>query len=249
MTPRVFANLDDAEIIETTAFALTQRAVEALVERQAMGVVHGKAGLGKTFAVEYAIESRGACESYWFDFPERVTSKWLTRDLLELLTDVPTDGEHRKLRKELIEVLAERPRLLVVDEAQRLTRASVEYLRHLHDHRRTRFSLLLVGGNGCWETLSRHAMLRSRIWRRVEFTTLSTAEVVEIMPRYHRLYSEASPELLAFVDDYFGHGNFRNWTGFTASASDLCDEHGLSTLTEDVARAIFALQGGGVGAT
>lgn len=249
MNPGTFAGLTRAAVIRTGPFALTDRAVVDLVEREAMGVVHGKAGLGKTFAVEHALERRPEIESYWFDFPERVTSKWLTRDLLELITEVEADGEHRKLRKQLTEVLAERSRLLVVDEAQRLTRASVEHLRHLHDHRQTRFALLLVGGNGCWETLSRHAMLRSRVWRRVEFAPLSTAQVVEIMPRFHEIYAEADGEVLAFVDDYFGHGNFRNWAGFTASAAGVCETHGITTLTEEVARAVFALHGGGVDAS
>ena len=92
-------------------------------------------------------------------------------------------------------------------------------------------------------------MLRSRVWRRVEFAPLSTAQVVEIMPRFHEIYAEADGEVLAFVDDYFGHGNFRNWAGFTASAAGVCETHGITTLTEEVARAVFALHGGGVDAS
>jgi DNA transposition AAA+ family ATPase len=56
-----------------------------------------------------------------------------------------------------------------VDEAQRLTSECIEFLRYLHDHPHTRFALILVGGDGCWEVLSREPMLRSRIFRRLNF--------------------------------------------------------------------------------
>jgi DNA transposition AAA+ family ATPase len=245
MTGRHFCGLEGARTIKTAPFALTEQAVDDLAAHRAMGVVYGQAGLGKTFAVEHILDRRPDLESYWFDFPERTTQKWLTCDLLELLTGVDHEGEHRKLRRELLEVLSERPRFLIVDEAQRLNRACVEHLRHLHDHRETTFTLLLVGGNGCWETLSRHAMLRSRIWRRVEFRAMSSKQVLEVIPGFHEIYEDVGGELLLLVDDLFAHGIFRNWSGFTASASDLCEEHGLKTLNEDIARAVFTKHGGG----
>lgn len=248
MTPRHFAQLEGAKTIKTPSFALVDRAIERACERLTMAAVHGKAGLGKTYAVEHAIAIRSEIESHRFDFPERTTPKWLTCDLLELITGVDHDGDHRRLRKTLLKVLAERPRLLIVDETQRLTRACVEHLRHLHDHPETQFGLVLVGGNGCWETLSRHAMLESRLWSRVEFESMSPERVVEIMPAFHSIYREAEAEVLLLVDDYFGHGNFRNWAGFTATAAEICAGHGLETVDEKVARAAFAQHGGGIDA-
>ena len=50
----------------------------------------------------------------------------------------------------------------MIDEAQRLNGDCIELLRHLHDHPHTRFALLYVGGDGCWEVLSREPMLASR---------------------------------------------------------------------------------------
>ena len=47
--------------------------------------------------------------------------------------------------------------------------------RYLHDHDDTAFGLLYVGGNGCWEVLSREPMLRSRIFRRVRFGPMTHA--------------------------------------------------------------------------
>ncbi len=68
------------------------------------------------------------------------------------------------------------------------------------------------------------------------------------MHGYHPLYSGVPEELIRFVDDYCGHGNFRNWASFTLTAVDLCTDAGRQHLDEQVARNAFALLGGGVGA-
>ncbi len=144
--------------------------------------------------------------------------------------------------------LALAPRLIVVDEAQNLNRECIEFLRHLSEDPRRRGAILLVGGDGCWEVLSREPMLRSRVYRRVTSTPLAQAEVLRAIRGFHAIYSGASEELIRFIDDYCGHGNFRNWASFTLSALDLCAELGRSRLDEQLARNAFALLGGGVGA-
>jgi type II secretory pathway predicted ATPase ExeA len=148
----------------------------------------------------------------------------------------------------LLDVLAHERWVVVVDEAQRLNRECIEYLRHLHDHPATCFALLLVGGDGCWEVLSREPMLRSRIYRRVVFRPLSRRQVLAMIRPYHPLYREVADELVDFIDDHFAHGNFRNWAAFTRSALDLCQWTGRPTLDEAIARNVFALHGGTAGA-
>lgn len=54
--------------------------------------------------------------------------------------------------------------------------------------------------------------------------------------------------MILFVDDYFGHGNLRNWAAFTRSATELCRQHRRRAVDEEIARNVFALHGGGVGA-
>ena len=102
-------------------------------------------------------------------------------------------------------------------------RECIEYLRYLHDHRLTRFALLLVGGDGAWQVLAREPMLRSRIYRRVVFR---------------------EAELVLFIDDHFAHGNLRDWAAFTATAAQLCRAGGHDRVDESIVRNAFALHGG-----
>jgi predicted AAA+ superfamily ATPase len=134
-----------------------------------------------------------------------------------------------------------------VDEAQRLNRECIEFLRHLHDHPRTRFALVLVGGADAWAVLSREPMLRSRIYRRVSVTPLSSSEVCALMGSFHPIYAGADAELRLLIDDHYTHGNVRDWAAFTLTAARLCAETGRERVDERVVRNTFALHGGGVG--
>jgi len=236
--------LQGARVIQTEPLLLTERALSDLLGAHAMGVLHGPAGSGKTFAAALAA-ARHSVDCCWVQFPSRPTMLHVARRLLTALTGTAPGRANRfDLSDELLEVLASRDRLVVVDEAQWLYRECIEYLRHLHDEPSTRFALLLVGGDGCWEVLSREPMLRSRIYRRVRFGAMSPQTVLAVIPNYHAIYHDVAPELLLRIDDRYAHGSFREWASFTHGAHALCNEQG-SDLTEEIADAILELQAGG----
>jgi len=237
--PRHHLNLEDALPVQTPALQLVTRSVADIVRRRAMGAVYGLAGLGKTFATEAAVENVDI-PVHWIRPLKRSTMRMVADSLLFELTGFEHRGPLPRLTRTLTDVLAERLRLIVVDEAQRLNEECIEYLRHLHDDPMTDFALLLVGGNDCWRVISRHPMVASRVVRRVEFKPLTTQQVLQLIPTYHPLYRDIDPELLLFVDDHFAHGNFRDWASFTAAAVDLCAEFAVP-LTEEVARNVFGL--------
>ena len=56
VTARHFLDLGDTATVDTTALTLTRRAVADITGHRALGVVHGSAGLGKTFAVEHVLD-------------------------------------------------------------------------------------------------------------------------------------------------------------------------------------------------
>ena len=244
---RHFLDIDGARTLPTPGLVATDQAVEHALEAAAMAVVHGPAGLGKSYAVEQALARHPGVAVSWVEFPSRPTMRLVAAALFEQLTRVPAGRRSRfVLTDELIEALGGRPRVVVVDETQRLTKDCIEFLRYLHDDRRTRFALLLVGGDDAWSVLSREPMLRSRVYRRVALDPLTGPQVCELMGSYHPIYDGVDRELLLLIDDHVGHGNLRYWAGFTRSAVDLCAQTGRDRLDEEIARNTFAVLGSGV---
>jgi hypothetical protein len=240
-----YLGLAGARVVQTPALLLSRRAIRDIISARALGVLHGPAGAGKTFAARQVLDELKLAQA-WVQFPSRPTMLHVARRLYREVTGADAGRANRfDLSEQLIELLTDHEWLLVVDEAQWLNRECVEYLRHLHDHARTRFSLLLVGGDGCWRVLSREPMLRSRIYRRVQFAPMPLAIVLDVIPGYHPIYENARPSLLALIDDCYAHGCFREWASFTHSAVALCHEQGGHALTEEVARAILELHAGG----
>ncbi|MCA1677884.1 MAG: ATP-binding protein [Actinobacteria bacterium] len=162
---RHFLDLAGAATLETESYLLAQRAVADAVEACAMAVLHGGAGLGKTYAVEDALAAP-AVRVVWVSFPSRPTPRLIAATLHEELTGRETRLDRFAIIRRLVDELSSAPAIVVVDESQLLTSDCIELLRYLHDHRSTRFALVLVGGNGTWRVLSREPMLASRVYRR-----------------------------------------------------------------------------------
>ncbi len=122
----------------------------------------------------------------------------------------------------------------------------IELLRHLHDHSDTRFALLYVGGDGCWEVLSREPMLRSRIFRRLPFRPMPKDKVPALMRGYHPIYAGADDTLLQGIDDTYARGSMRDWAVFTLTAAQLCADAGLTGIDTEVVTNANVLLGAGL---
>lgn len=243
---RHFLDLPGARVLPTAGLQLVDQAVGHVIDVAAMGVVHGPAGMGKTYAVESALAARERA-GLWSSFPSRPTMRLVAATLFEQLTGSPPGRASRfVLMDAVIEDLSARPRVVVVDEAQRLNTECIEFLRHLHDHPRTRFALLLVGGDGAWQVLSAQPMLRSRVYRRVRLEPLTSDQVLELIPRFHPIYEGVDRELVLQIDDHLAHGNLRDWASFTQSAVALCAEHDIAVLDERIVANAFALHGAAI---
>ena len=247
--PQHFVNLPGAATLPTRQYQLTGQIIDDLITELATEVVHGPAGTGKTYAVEAALEqlreaaapgparSSGEVSVCTLAFPFKPTMRLVADELLTALTGAPPPRSRNRFQliAALTDLLSGPRRLVVIDEAQRLNGDCIELLRHLHDQPHTRFALLYVGGDGCWEVLSREPMLASRVFRRLPFTRLDRPAVPALMRRYHPVYDGADDTLLLEIEDAYGKGMLRNRAAFTDAAVGLCGTAGTDRITAEVA--------------
>jgi DNA transposition AAA+ family ATPase len=248
--PEHFLGLSDVAILDTSQYQLTSKIISDLVKLRGMGAIHGPAGTGKTFAVTCELENQAATTSLvtcMTTAHEQPTMRNTLESIAIALTGhkPPKSQDRFDLTARLIELLAGPERLIVVDEAQRLNGKCIEVLRHLHDAKRTRFSLLLVGGDGCWEVLSREPMLKSRIVRRLPFHPLSPEAISTLIGGYHPIYCDVAPEVLLEIDQHYGEGNLRNWAAFTLTAAQLCAATSRERIDDAIIANAYTLLGGG----
>ncbi|MFB4319959.1 AAA family ATPase [Actinomadura sp. 21ATH] len=248
--PHHFLDLPGARTLKTRQYQLTQRIAADVAKDLAMGCVHGPAGTGKTFAVEAALEALTGLPIVYCQLSAlgNVTPYQLARELFKAVTgaEPPRERSRFPLLEVLEDYLAAPARMVVLDEAQRLNGDCLEMIRQLHDSRRTRFAVLYVGGNGCWERLSREPMLKSRIYRRLPFMPLTPDAVPRWMRYYHTIYAQTNKELLTSIDETYAEGVLRNWAAFTLTAAELCSESGREHVDEVVVGNVLSLLGGGV---
>lgn len=242
-----------ARIIATSQLQLARHVVIDVTAHHAVGVIHGNTGLGKTFAVRTCVEAMDAAPGRLqaptvctVSFTPKPTLRQIVDGLHLALTGSASTAKSRfHITRDLIGELARTPRLVVVDEAQRLTGHAIELLRYLHDDPDTQFGLLYVGGNGCWNVLSREPMLASRVWRRLAITPLERKMIPEAIRGYHPIYEQADDELLHYIDDRFAHGIWRNWACFSSTVHLLAQRTARTHIDEEIVTNAFALHAGG----
>jgi len=232
-----------AHTVATPLFQMTQVAVQELVDEQEVGVVWGEAGEGKTYAVMHAVrQDRHGLEVAEAVFPPRMGLSMLGRELLWALTGVRHTGERDEVTLELIDALSRRPRLVVIDEADRLAPEGQDFLRYLFGHPRTRFALLLVGGPDLRYVLATRPMLDSRLYVDVKCDRMDEAQVLETIPDFHPVWAHADVDLIQMLNEDLCHGSFRQWAKATKRILGYLRREGSETVTRQIAEATVLLQ-------
>lgn len=235
-------NVPGAAVIQTDYLLLARDNLLDICEELAMGAFWGPAGVGKSYALLEAVGEVRDMPVTWIEFGHRPTMRHVTVELLKKLGYEGPMGSKHDMIDPLASLLAT-PRLLVIDEAQRLNTECIDHLRSIHDRVETRFAIALAGGDGCWETLSKEPMLQSRIWRRTPFTALEEDEVTTLIPTFHPIFQTATPELLLAIDRTFAHGLLRDWAGITNTLIGLMRRLRASKLSERMVQSALAKHG------
>lgn len=113
--------------------------------------IHGGAGFGKTLAVNTCLRALESGEDVRkITFWARPTARAVRYELFTALDLAGEPPRHPSEFDRLLKTaLAERPRTLLVDEAQWLNGQAFEYFRHLRDEPSTQRAIIFVGGTGC----------------------------------------------------------------------------------------------------
>lgn len=76
------------------------------------------------------------------------------------------------------------------------------------------------------------------IWQ--QFTRLTPAEVLEVVPLFHPVWADADPADIAFADEQAAHGNFRAWAQLTAHTRTALERTGRPRPDQDLLRWAFS---------
>jgi hypothetical protein len=218
--------------IRTTQLVLGLHNLTSAIKHFAIASVTGPPGTGKTSLLDHA-EAGATLPVYRVEPSLEPTMRSITGQLLEELTGDPGRGSRHDRVPQVIAALAT-PAVVLVDEAQRLSKVTVDHLRFLHDHRRTCFALVFAGGEGCWNVLAKEPQLRRRIWRATFLGGHDDQAIVEIVPKLHPIWSKISEDDIRWVYHRIPHTDFGsghsaggiigNWVSLTYSAAWQLDD-------------------------
>ncbi|MGY1838430.1 MULTISPECIES: AAA family ATPase [unclassified Modestobacter] len=207
-------------------------ALTEMVDVAGAVAVHGPTGVGKTFSIQLVSARLGVPTVITRLGPRPGTTKVVRRIYADVTGHTPplraADAERR-----LEEVLGERPRILVVDEAQKLGRAGIDQLIHLHEHPDAQFTLVLIG-MGLQVTLDAHEELDGRFGRSVAFQRLRDDALLAWLAAYHPLLARTAPDLLRRTDNRHWKGNLRRWAQTAHAAYNRVADPDVDGLSEDV---------------
>lgn len=135
-------------------------------------VARGRAGRGKTVAALNAYATGGGVFlRVWEDMTQ---AAFLSRLCFEACELSPVQAARSKM--EIIKSLEGNPRVVFVDEADRLATSRIEDLRDIHDE--TGCPVVLIGEEGLYAKLNALRRLWSRVTQHVEFGPTSEEDIL-----------------------------------------------------------------------
>jgi len=210
-----------------------------------MGVITGLAGVGKTIATQYYLDSlaphaqTALPTAIKVKVMPRSTPRALAKTILDSLLEKSRGSNIYEIADEAAEAIESNYiSLLVVDEADRLNEDSFEVLRHLFD--KTGCRIVLVGLPNILSVIERHQKFSSRVGLRMPFVPLELKEVLEvILPQLVFPCWNYHPELPS--DRQLGetiwhkvNPSLRNLTTLLATASQMATDEQFPSITSDL---------------
>jgi len=215
--------------------------VQEAVRDRSMMLVTGVPGTGKSFASGRAVEAVLAkyplLQAVWLEVATSLRGRALAQDLLPQITGFACSpgAPLREMRNMMTSHLAEAHRILVLDEAQHVTKEAMQLLRWLYDRSDSNFALVIVGTPELETKLAPE--VRSRIMSHVHISRIADDDAAKILGSYHPLFATADPKLLAQLNRTEARGEFRWWAKFLLRAHRYLPALG-GVITADAAQVI-----------
>jgi DNA polymerase III delta prime subunit len=230
-----YLQLDGAHVVNTANFALALENMRYVRRRHAISLFFGDPGVGKTTAAQAIAESFDEGEGCVVKLTTAPNPRMIANAILERLTGVAHDETRWEAARTLTHELQERPRMVIIDEAQNAGLDCIEWLRWLHEEVPGRLTLLFVGGPQVRARVMKSPQLTRRIFQPTGFRALPAASVLATIRSFHPMYEAVDDELILDVDRRHCHGNFGHWAQLSITAFEMCQELGLKTITPKIA--------------
>jgi DNA transposition AAA+ family ATPase len=210
-----------------------------------MGVITGRAGVGKTIASQHYLDS--LAPQAHTALPTAIKIKVMPRSTPRALAKTILDSLLEKSRGRNIYEMADEVataiernaiHLLIVDEADRLNEDSFDVLRHLFD--KTGCRVVLVGLPTILSVIERHEKFSSRVGLRMSFTPLQVEEVLDlVLPQLvfpHWTYDPDKPSDRAMGATIWHKVNpsLRNLHSLLSTASQMARDETAPSITPDI---------------
>ena len=236
--PEHLPGLEGASIIRTPGLMEIQHAVTQLYDSGGIILIDGKPGVGKTFGTKYVLTQLGV-NVHWADMPDTPKGKEANARIFTAVTGrrPPLRMTEYALTDETVDVLDGLKAVLVVDEAQNMTKGALRQLRYLHDRLTTK-ALLVLLGPGVANVVTQVPELDSRVARRVHVKELNGAQLRDLLPNLHPAFAEMSEEVRIQLAAY-AKGNLRQWARVLETAGSM---HLDPTTGIDVRAAKFVIR-------
>lgn len=227
--------IDDLSFVITTQVREMAAICYSLIETKDMGVIYGDPGVGKTFTAKRMVDKwqkRGYPKIVYTEVDVGSTPSGIAKKILKVLADLRPANAADTAR--IIENLTQEHELelIILDEAERLNRHSLEMVRSIYD--RTGVPILLIGMTDILRKLRSHKKFYSRIGIAYRFKQLTfnqlTEYIDELYPLFKNTNKQKLPDLLKFLYEST-RGEFRRINRLIKQAERIRIANGHSKLS------------------
>lgn len=210
LPPHARQALSVAQLVATPPLTMLLRGAPHALGRRRIVAVDGPAGAGKSTGLA-VLAAASPVPAHILSMRPRSTGRELMLALYESITgDAFHGGTQRDIENDLKVLLAAKPRIVLLDEAQNVGLAALQAIRFLLDLHTGQWGLVLAG-KGILAKLAKEEMLANRVALRVTFPALNNANRTATVTALHPFLATAAPGLIDALDQLVCRGELRRW--------------------------------------